>query len=88
MCELENERWMSKTVGREYGWVDSRRKRVRTRYKGLKNEEKRLKTRKKVKNARKFVNEDEEGWCGLRISKERLKGMCVRWRRVKASEKG
>ena len=50
MCELENERWMSKTVGREYGWVDSRRKRVQTRYKGLKNEEKRLKTRKMRRN--------------------------------------
>ena len=79
---------MAKTVESECGGVDSSRKRVRTRYKGLKNEEKRLKTRKKVKNARKFVNEDEEGWCGLRISKERLKGMCVRWRRVKASENG
>ena len=79
---------MAKTVESECGGVDSSRKRVRTRYKGLKNEEKQLKTRKKVKNARKFVNEDEEGWCGLTISQERLKGMCVRWRRVKASENG
>ena len=78
---------MAKTVESECGGVDSSRKRVRTHYKGLKNKEKRLKTRKKVKNAWKFVNEDE-GWCGLRISKERLKGMCVRWRRVKASENG
>ena len=46
MCELENERWMSKTVRSEYGWVDSSRKCIQTRYKGLKNEEKRLKTRK------------------------------------------
>ena len=50
MCELENERWVSKTVGREYGWVDSSRKRVQTRYKGLKNEEKRLKMRKMRRN--------------------------------------